>query len=82
MKHEGLGILHPWLLAERSYNTPKTDSDVLVGSLIGKDLADGSGLNRLRWATENGEQLTAITHHLLNGTEFSREEFQYNLHTQ
>ena len=43
-----------------------------------KDLADGVGLNRLRRATYNGARRTAIPH-CLNGTELSREEFQYNL---
>ena len=43
-----------------------------------KELADGSGLNRLRWATDNGVWLTAIPH-CLNSTELLWEEFQDNI---
>ena len=35
MKHGGLGIPDPWLLAERAYNTSKAAIEVLVGSLLG-----------------------------------------------
>ena len=43
-----------------------------------KDLEYGAVLNRLWQATYNGAYLTAIPKQL-NGTELSREEFQYNL---
>ena len=43
-----------------------------------KELAGGVIQNRLRWATENGDWLTAIPHRL-NVTDLSREEFQDNL---
>ena len=36
-----------------------------------KELTDGAGLNRLQRATEKGEWLTAIPHHL-SGVELSR----------
>ena len=49
-----------------------------AGLLIWKELADGSGLNCLQRATENGAWLTAIPHHL-NGTELSWEEFHENI---
>ena len=35
MKHEGLGITDPWVLEERVYNTSKSASEFLVGSLLG-----------------------------------------------
>ena len=40
MKHRGLGIPNPRLLVERTYNTYKPSSEVLVGSIIG-----GTNLN-------------------------------------
>ena len=43
-----------------------------------KDLAGGQDSNRLHRATRNGLWLSAVPHRL-NGTELSREEFQYNL---
>ena len=44
-----------------------------------KELADRSGLNHLQWEVDNGAWITAIPH-CLNGTEFSWEEFQDNIH--
>ena len=35
MKRGGLGIRDPWLLEKRAYNTSKSDSEVLVVSLLG-----------------------------------------------
>ena len=40
MKRGGLGIPEPHLLVERAYNTSKSSSEVLVGSLLG-----GTNLN-------------------------------------
>ena len=100
-------------MAEHVYNTYKSASEVLIGSLlqgtninylvhkacihrssadrqkhreyleikalnIRKELIDGAGLNRLRWAAKNGAWLTA-TPQRLNRTELSREEFRDNL---
>ena len=38
VKRRGLGILKPRLLAEHAYNTSKSASEVLVGSLLGGTL--------------------------------------------
>ena len=43
-----------------------------AGLIRRKELTDGTGLNRLRQATDNGAWLTAIPH-CLNGTELPKE---------
>ena len=44
-----------------------------------KALAGGQEMNRLNREMRNGVSLSAAVHHLLNGTELSREEFLDNL---